>query len=171
MMALFNNWDIKDTNNKIGNERASTTRPLRAALHNRDLGASFGKVKSMTPRCLADSRPSPSNEPRIISIRASFADVKEAGFNFYTKARVRSCSTDIKIEEAKWVGGLLSRLAISSSETFPAANYPPEKWSSLREAVRRGSTSWWRSPQGARVGREPFDPAPKRERGTLTYQD
>jgi hypothetical protein len=135
MMALFNNWDIKDTNNKILQLRSEHDGRYELRYVISDLGASFGKVKSDIPGFwrIARSR----NEPKDFLDSAFVEDVKEGRVHFHYKGKSQELFDDIKVEEAKWVGGLLARLSDQQlRDAFRAANYTPDEVESLTEAVR-----------------------------------
>jgi hypothetical protein len=135
MMALFNNWDIKDTNNKILQVRGEQTgRPeLRYIIS--DLGASFGKVKLDVPGFwrLARSR----NKPGDYQNSGFVEDVKRGQVLFFYQGKSQDLFDDIKVEEARWIGEWLARLSDKQiSDAFRAANYSPAEIRMLTETVR-----------------------------------
>jgi hypothetical protein len=135
MMALFNNWDIKDTNNKILQVRGEQTgRPeLRYIIS--DLGASFGKVKLDVPGFwrLARSR----NKPDDYRDSGFVEDVKRGQVLFFYQGKSQDLFDDIKVEEARWIGEWLARLSDQQiADAFRAANYSPAEIRMLTETVR-----------------------------------
>ncbi|HEY0080655.1 MAG TPA: hypothetical protein VGB73_18770 [Pyrinomonadaceae bacterium] len=135
MMALFNNWDIKDTNNKILQVRGEQSgRPeLRYIIS--DLGASFGKVKLDVPGFwrLARSR----NKPDDYRNSGFVEDVKRGQVLFFYQGKSQDLFDDIKVEEARWIGEWLARLSDRQiTDAFRAANYTPEEIQMLTQTVR-----------------------------------
>jgi hypothetical protein len=103
MMALINNWDLKDDNNKIiyvpGADGA------QGELHYilSDLGATFGKTGGFLSR----SR----NDPEDY-VKSKFIEGVEGDHVKFTYSGKNSdLFKDITIEQAKWIGDILSRLS------------------------------------------------------------
>ncbi len=135
MMALLNNWDIKDTNNKIlaVADGAGGRPELRYIIS--DLGATFGKVKLDVPGFwrIARSR----NEPDDYANDAFVEDAKHGQVYFFYKGKRQDLFDDITIEEASWIGRLLAQLSDAQiSDAFRAANYTPAEVAMLTSAVR-----------------------------------
>ena len=135
MMALLNNWDIKDTNNKILQVRDGATG--RDELHYiiSDLGATFGRVKLNAPLLWRIRRN--RNDPEDYAKSAFLEDVKgDQVFIFYHGKR-QDLFDDISVRDAKWIGSLLARLSDRQlGDAFRAANYTPAEVRLLTEAVR-----------------------------------
>jgi hypothetical protein len=135
MMALLNNWDIKDTNNKVLQVRDAATG--RQELHYivSDLGATFGRVKLNAPVLWRIRRN--RNDPADYAKSAFLEDVKgDQVFIFYSGKR-QDLFDDIGVAEAKWIGSLLARLSDRQiGDAFRAANYSPAEVSLLTGAVR-----------------------------------
>jgi hypothetical protein len=135
MMALLNNWDIKDTNNKILYVRNGTTG--RDELHYivSDLGATFGKVKTDIPVVWRIRRN--RNDPQDYSQDPFLEDVKGGNVFFFYKGKRQDLFDYIKVEEARWIGGLLSKLSDRQiGDAFRAANYSQEEVRIMTAAVR-----------------------------------
>ncbi|HEV2706592.1 MAG TPA: hypothetical protein VGV59_11745 [Pyrinomonadaceae bacterium] len=135
MMALLNNWDIKDTNNKIISVADGTGgRPeLRYIIS--DLGATFGKVKLDVPGFWRIART--RNEPDDYADDSFVEDVKHGQVYFFYKGKRQDLFDDITIEEASWIGRLLAQLSDAQiSDAFRAANYTPAEVATLARAVR-----------------------------------
>jgi hypothetical protein len=131
MMALLNNWDIKDDNNKIlamRDEDGETE--LRYVVH--DLGATFGKSGGAF-WTITRSR----NDPQGY-VKAAFIDtVKDGRVNFRYEGKRNNLFDDITVDDAKWMGNLLSRLTDRQiDDAFRAANYSPEEIRMLGGALR-----------------------------------
>jgi hypothetical protein len=134
MMVLLNNWDIKDSNNKILFVRdAKRGNQLQYIIS--DLGATFGKTGGLPLFWrITRSRNNPEDYEK-----AKFIDgVKKDGYvDFHYGGKNRGLLDDITIIEAKWIGNLLSRLSERQlSDAFRAANYSQEEISMLTDAVR-----------------------------------
>ena len=135
MMALLNNWDLKEENNKIfyvpgeGSGRGE----LRYAVT--DLGASFGQVKVNAPvlwRILRNR-----NDPQDYARDPFLEDVKGGRVNFFYTGKQGDLFDDIGVDEARWIGNLLSKLSDRQiGDAFRAANYTPEEVRLLSGAVR-----------------------------------
>jgi hypothetical protein len=134
MMILLNNWDIKDSNNKVlaaGNE-------LRYVIS--DLGTTFGKTGSFITR----SR----NKPKDF-VKAEFVDELDDNYvDFHYSGKRKDVFRDITIAQARWIGRWLSRLSDQQiRDAFRAANYAPEDVRLLTEGVRARITELMTLPQ------------------------
>jgi hypothetical protein len=135
MMALVNNWDIKDTNNKILQVRSERTGRNELRYIISDLGASFGKVKLDVPVFWRIART--RNEPGDYRKSGFVEDVKHGQVYFFYKGKRQDLFDDIKVDEARWIGNLLARLSDAQiSDAFRAANYTPAEVRMLTQAVR-----------------------------------
>jgi hypothetical protein len=129
VMALINNWDMKDDNNKIiyvpGADGA------QGELHYilSDLGATFGKTGGFMSR----SR----NDPEDY-VKSKFIEGVEGGrVKFAYSGKNSDLFKDITVEQAKWVGDLLSRLSDEQiADAFRAGNFTPEEVQMLASAFR-----------------------------------
>jgi hypothetical protein len=130
LMGLLNNWDTKDTNNKIlfvpGGEQGGQAE-LRYIIS--DLGATFGK----TGNAITHNR----NQPETFVKTKFIKKVEGDRVRFDYNGKNGDLFNNITVEQASWIGGLLSRLSDQQlSDAFRAANYSPEEIQSLTEAVR-----------------------------------
>ncbi len=137
MMALFENWDIKDDNNRI----LAVTGPGGTRLHYvvSDLGATFGKTGGQnSPMDLIRQVKGSRNEPEDYA-RDRFIEGVEGGrvkFNFSGKNS--SLMRDISVADASWLGRILSRLSDRQiADAFRAANYTPAEVRMLTAEVRQ----------------------------------
>jgi hypothetical protein len=134
MMALINNWDVKDENNAIYEDKKTGSDLYLVT----DLGASFGttgyrfgpgrgkgdlgaykhsKFISHIHKNSVDFG-TPSHSP-VIQILGIFS-IRE----FVTRLRLRWIGRDIPRQDAKWIGGLLAQLTPEQiRDAFRAANY------------------------------------------------
>lgn len=185
MMAMMNNWDLKDENNKIllvpvsnaepapvsktelpapndtlndksnntsddqnkpsdqskadnntsANNNSDNNKTANAQPQSElqyiisDLGATFGK----TGNAITHNR----NKPETY-IKTKFVKKVEGGkvqFDYHGKNG--SLFDNITVEQAKWIGDLLSRLSDQQiADAFRAANYSPEEIQALTQAFR-----------------------------------
>ena len=133
LMALLNNWDLKDSNNVIIHAPNKKGRgELRYVIS--DLGATFGRTGSV-PLFWRITRS--RNKPEDYA-DAKFIEKVEGDYvDFHFAGVHRSMLDHINIEDARWMGELLARLSDRQiSDAFRAANYTPEEIDILTEAVR-----------------------------------
>jgi hypothetical protein len=128
VMALINNWDMKDDNNQILAIRGETTGgELRYIIS--DLGGSFGKTGGFISR----SRNKPSDYVKaefVKSVKGDRIDLNYGGKN-------QKLFDDLTVQDAKWIAGYLGRLSDEQiKDAFRAANYSPEDVERLAQAVR-----------------------------------
>jgi len=133
MMVLFNNWDIKDSNNVIILAHSHRGNELRYVIS--DLGATFGKTGTL-PLFWRITRS--RNNPQDYE-KAKFVEgVRDNGVvNFRYGGKKREIFDDITVPQAKWLGELLTGLSVAQiRDAFRAANYSPEEIGILTEAVQ-----------------------------------
>ena len=130
MMALINNWDLKDSNNEIVHIRG--TKQLRYIIS--DLGATFGHA-STTPIFwrLTRSRNHPSNYAKSEFLEK----VKGNRVVLHFGGKNRGIMKDIDVDDAQWMAGWLSQLSDRQiRDAFRAANYRPDQINLLARTVR-----------------------------------
>ena len=135
LMALVNNWDIKDTNNKVLHVRGGSDG--RDELHYivSDLGASFGRVKLNAPGFWRIRRN--RNDPEDYAKDPFLEDVKGGQVYLFYKGKRQDLFDDIRVAEAKWIAGLLARLTERQiGDAFRAANYTPGEVRLLTQSVK-----------------------------------
>ena len=149
LMALIENWDLKDANNRV----LAVGGPAGAELHYvvSDLGATFGKTGGQnSPMALLRNIKGSRNEPGDYA-RDKFIEGVEGGrvrFNYGGKNS--RLMRDISAEDARWVGGLLARLSDKQIEdAFRAANYQGEPLRMLVAEVRARIDELQNLPGGA----------------------
>ncbi|HEX8176684.1 MAG TPA: hypothetical protein VF543_16455 [Pyrinomonadaceae bacterium] len=133
MMGLLNNWDIKDSNNVILFVPNRGIGESRHAIS--DLGATFGKIGSL-PFFWRITRS--RNNPKDYA-KAGFIDkVKGNRVAFRYNGKNSGLFRNIALEDARWLGRLLSRLSDQQiGDAFRAANYSPAEVRIMTDAVRR----------------------------------
>lgn len=132
MMALINNWDLKDSNNEIIQIRGAGGNELWYVIS--DLGATFGHA-STTPLFwrLTRSRNNPSKYSRSKFLEKVKGDRVVLHFG----GKNRGLMKNIRIDDAQWMASLLSQLSDSQiRDAFRAANYRTEEINLLARTVR-----------------------------------
>ena len=132
MMVLFNNWDIKDSNNVIIFARGQRGNELRYVIS--DLGTTFGKTGTL-PVIWRFTRS--RNKPEDYEKAKFIEGVRDNGMvNFRYGGKKREVFDDITVPQAKWLGELLAQLSPDQiKDAFRAANYSSEEIGILTDAV------------------------------------
>lgn len=132
MMALINNWDLKDSNNVILEVPTKRGKELRYVIS--DLGATFGHA-STTPILwrLTRSR----NNPKNYAKSEFLEKVKGNRVVLHFGGKNRGLLKDITVDDAVWMGTWLSQLSDQQlRDAFRAANYTPAQINLLTRTVR-----------------------------------
>jgi len=147
MMALINNWDLKDSNNVILKVRGEDE--LRYAIS--DLGATFGHA-STTPLFWRITRD--RNNPKSYAKSDFFKKVKGDRVVFHFGGKNRGLMNNISIQDAQWIASLLSQLSDQQiRDAFRAANYTPGQINLLAGEVRERTNELLSLRPGAQIGR------------------
>lgn len=138
MMALLNNWDIKDSNNKVlVVEGKNGHRELLYEVH--DLGASFGKYNRMPGFLQVFNRD--RNNPKGYAKSHLVNKVSDDRVRLHFKSKKGDLFKDISVDDARWVGGLIGRLSRRQiADAFRSANYSPDEVRLMTEAVAKRVT-------------------------------
>jgi hypothetical protein len=132
MMAMINNWDLKDANNVIVKIRGSNSDALYYIIS--DLGATFGHA-STTPILWRFTRS--RNNPEKYADSEFFEKVKGDRVVLHFGGKNRGLMKDIRVQDAQWIASLLSQLSDRQlSDAFRAANYRPDQINLLVRTVR-----------------------------------
>jgi hypothetical protein len=136
MMGLMNNWDIKDSNNVVLFVPAGSSSRVDQSLYAiSDLGATFGRTGNI-PFFWRFTRS--RNNPEDYAHSRFVDKVKGNRVAFRYGGKNRGLFKNISIEDAKWIGRLLSRLSDRQiGDAFRAANYDETEVRLLTQAVRR----------------------------------
>ena len=132
MMALINNWDLKDSNNVIIQTRTNGHNELRYTIS--DLGATFGHA-STTPLFwrFTRSRNNPTNYAKSEFLEKVTGNRVVLHFG----GKNRGLMKDITVDDAIWIGSWLSQLSDRQiRDAFKAANYTPSQVDLLTREVR-----------------------------------
>jgi hypothetical protein len=129
MMALLNNWDLKDDNNKLIHVPGVDGAQGETHYIISDLGATFGKTGGFMSR----SRNAPKDY-----VKAKFIEGVEGGrVKFAYSGKNSELFKDITVADAKWIGDLLARLSDQQlTDAFRAGNFDPEEIQMLVPAMR-----------------------------------
>ena len=123
MMAVINNWDLKDENNAIRDEEAQGRTATSAMYEVSDLGASFGTTgrglsHTKSKGNLRSYTPGPSSSRKSGPI--SSISTCRAGrpcwlcltpHEFFSRMGLRWIGRDIPRQNARWMGDLLGELS------------------------------------------------------------
>jgi hypothetical protein len=140
MMALLNNWDLKEINNAIeeteGERRYMVT----------DLGATFGKTGGPSARSKSELQDY-ENSKFVEKAKPEYVDLvmNSRPFvmsainvpNYQARSRMESITKHIPRADAKWLAQRLSQLSEEQiRDGFRAAGYTPEEVEGYTKAVQ-----------------------------------
>ena len=133
LMALVNNWDLKDINNSVYREGSQHVYMVS------DLGASFGSASRTWPRDRAkDNLTSYSRSKFISRIGPDTVDFQVPGRPtfvylvdpkaYFMRVHLEHLGRNVPRADAKWLGQLLARLSpVQIHDAFRAGGYSPEE--------------------------------------------
>jgi hypothetical protein len=135
MMALINNWDLKDINNKVLAERDQRAGKANLDYVISDLGATFGKSGGFAPLWrITRSR----NKPNDFAKSKFIKEVKHNRVYFSFHKKNSKLFENISVSDARWLGNVLSGLSRKQiTDAFRAANYDERQVALLTDTVRR----------------------------------
>jgi hypothetical protein len=140
MMVLLDNWDIKDENNKILRVRDAESGSEELDYIISDLGATFGKTGGAFSRT--------RNEPEDYAKAKFIKGVEKGRVKFHYSGKRGDLFKDITVEQAHWLGELVSRLSDQQiNDAFRAANYSQAEISLLAQAFKSRVTELMTLPQ------------------------
>lgn len=129
MMVFINNWDLKNSNNKIIAVRNAATGESELRYIVSDLGGTFGKTGGFMSR----TRNEPSDYVKAEFIKA----VKGSLIDFNYSGKNQKLFYGVTVHDAKWLASWLNRLSDEQiKDAFRAANYAPKDVEQLARAVR-----------------------------------
>jgi hypothetical protein len=143
MMALMNNWDLKDDNNAIYETDSAEIYGVS------DVGSTFGSPGYSWSDSASKSNLKAYSHAKFITKKTSqyvdFNLVKRPPLLYFfdfplmkANAHQRWIGQHIPREDAKWIGSLLARLTPQQIEAaFQAAGYPPEKIEGFSKTVEK----------------------------------
>jgi hypothetical protein len=141
MMALMNNWDLKEVNNAIYEEKGEKPRYVIS-----DLGATFGRTGNPLVRSknnLRDYRRTkfiqkvkPEEVDFFLSSRPFFATAIDVP-NYVTRTKMQGIAKHISRTHARWLGQLLGQLTTEQiRDCFRAGGYSPEETAGFAKVVQ-----------------------------------
>ena len=149
MMALINNWDLKDSNNEIVQIRGGNSNNDYYIIS--DLGATFGHA-STTPLLWRMTRS--RNKPTNYAKSKFLEKVKGDRVVLHFGGKNRGLMKDISIQDAQWMGQWLSQLTDRQlQDAFRAANYRPDEINLLARTVRERTNELVSLTPGIQFGR------------------
>jgi len=132
MMALINNWDLKDSNNVLIQTPGGHGSELRYVIS--DLGATFGHA-STTPLLWRFTRD--RNNPKSYAKSDFLEKVKGNRVRLHFGGKNRGLMKDITVDDAIWLGTWLAQLSDRQlQDAFRAANYRPDQIDLLTREIR-----------------------------------
>lgn len=127
MMAMFNNWDLKDTNNVIFQEGDEYQYVIS------DLGTSFGKLAPVSGSKSGRSVNNPEQYAQTKLIKQARNGIIELAYSGQADYIIK----DIKVEHGRWLADLLLQLSDKQIEdAFRAANYDDKDVKLLAQAFK-----------------------------------
>lgn len=131
MMALINNWDLKDGNNIILQSGGQQSYVIS------DLGSAFGKFAPIGLPFLKRFGRSVNKPEHYVKSEFVKGIEEDGDIDFAYKGNAKSLFDDIKPEHGRWLADLLKQLSDTQiSDAFRAANYSPGEIRMLTQAVR-----------------------------------
>ncbi len=139
LMALINNWDLKDENNAIYEEKPGKDSEERRRIYMvSDLGASFGDVKLSRARKISkgnlliyqDSKFIDRVDPEFVDFDTPHRPTAAVLVNpheYFSRVRLDWIGKHIPRADARWMGQLLAQLSPDQiRDAFRAAGYSPQ---------------------------------------------
>jgi hypothetical protein len=141
MMALINNWDLKEVNNAVYAENGQGPRYVIS-----DLGASFGETGNSITRSKSNledyagtefiQKVTPEHVDFFLSSRPFFPTAVDVP-NYLTRTKMQDVAKHIPLAHAKWLGRLLGQLSADQiRDCFRAAGYSPEEVNGYAKVVQ-----------------------------------
>ena len=149
MMALMNNWDLKDTNNAVFEDKESGDDSRESRYLVSDLGASFGTTGiSWTHERSKGNLKSYRNSKFITKATSEHVDFSVPSAppllfvltpkDYFSRVKLRWIGKGIPRSDAKWIGSLLAQLSPEQIRSaFRAADYSPAEVEEFSEVVEK----------------------------------
>lgn len=144
MMALLNNWDVKDENNKVREIDGSRIYEVS------DLGASFGKTGyGLTSKDSKDNLKAYLHSRFITRVTREYVNLGTPSRpaldhllftppEYFWRIHLEWIGKRIPVADARWIGALLARLSDGQVQSaFRAAGYRPAEVQSLSTVVEK----------------------------------
>jgi hypothetical protein len=141
MMALINNWDLKEINNAVYTEAGKGPRYVVS-----DLGATFGETGNTVTRSKSNpgdysdsqfiQKVTPEHVDFVLSSRPLFITAIDVP-NYASRTHMQDIVKEIPVADARWLGKLLEPLSDEQlRDCFRAAGYSPEDVEKNAAAVK-----------------------------------
>ena len=114
LMALMNNWDLKNDNNKVLRYAKDSDGDANERIYYvSDLGASFGSTGSLVRKLLvfSDAPAGTKNDPSGYAHQSFIDGVRNGEVRFHYKGKDPGALKGIPVESARWMGTMLARLS------------------------------------------------------------
>jgi hypothetical protein len=136
LMALVENWDLKDDNNRVLVASGSDGPELHHVVS--DLGATIGKTGGQNgPIAFLRQVKGSRNEPGDYASDKFIEGVEAGRVRFSYDGKNKDLMQDVTVADAQWLAGILTRLSDKQLEdAFRAANYTDEEVRLLATSVR-----------------------------------
>jgi len=147
MMALINNWDLKDTNNAVLEKNPGDAEDVERVYMVSDVGAAFGSGRWSRPLTKAKGNLKSYRRSQFIKKNGSaYLDFELANRPALIRAVVLPLyvqylgmewiGKDIPRSDAKWIGQLLAQLSRDQiRDAFRAAGYSPREIEGFTEVI------------------------------------
>ncbi|MDQ4121596.1 MAG: hypothetical protein M3209_09135 [Acidobacteriota bacterium] len=146
LMALLNNWDLKDGNN-MTIKKSDEMHYIVS-----DLGATFGSDGGNNLPIFWRFGRSKNNPADFVS-SDFIKEIEEGRVEFSFKGKGMKLFDDITVEHGRWLADLLTQLSDKQIEdAFRAANYSPEEIKMLSQAVKNRITALDQATRQKQVG-------------------
>jgi len=142
LMALINNWDLKDVNNAIYMDRNEITYAVA------DLGATFGRTGSALQRSKGDVKDF-ANSAFIRKVTSDYVDFQLASrplfiqsltnsHYYHERTEMEKVVKNIPLNDARWIGNQLGRFSQSQiADCFRSAGFSPSEVNAYAGAVTK----------------------------------
>jgi hypothetical protein len=140
LMALLNNWDLKDVNNKILEPGKKTTGDRSERIYYvADLGATLGSTGSFFNKLplLGEAPAGTKGKPDAFASQAFIDSVRDGKVLFHYKGKNPAALADVSVDNARWMGDLLARLSDKQlGDAFRAGGFSDADVQIYSRAVR-----------------------------------
>ena len=149
LMALINNWDVKDVNNTIYTSKKTASDKIYVVS---DLGASFGSPGLRVPFSKSRGYLQAYQQSRFVTkVNAEFVDFAAPArpglilmfspVDFVKRTRYRWIGDRIPRDDAHWMGSLLARLSDGQiRDAFRSAGFAPGEVDGFTSVLRKRIT-------------------------------
>ena len=140
LMALLNNWDLKDVNNKVvrPDKKSGGDREERI-YYVADLGGTLGSTGNFIRKIpgFSNAPAGSKGKPQDYAGQQFIDGVKNGEVVFHYKGKDPKALTGVKVENARWIGELLGRLSDKQlGDAFRAGGFADSEVEIYVRAVR-----------------------------------